>query len=410
MNKLSHVKISFVALAVLIGWPLRSWAADPTARGTFPNVVVPGATSYTIVVRYLDDECLQALTTDDNDIRVTGPNGFDVPARLVSRADETVEFGVALLVTYAIVPPGGSWDSSDNGIYRVNMQPRQVFDCIGGAVQARVLGSFNVDVTAGGTPPAAQPTAISTRLRVLTGDNVMIGGFIIRGNAPKKVVMRAIGPSLAAFGLTGLLVDPVITLVGPGGPIASNDNWKDAQQTAIQATNLAPSDDRESAIVATLPPGAYTAIMEGARQSTGIGLLQIYDFDTAADSKLASISTRGFVDSADNIMIGGFSLGGGTGTTAIGIRGLGPTLSQYNVPGVLADPVLDLRNANGDLIRSNNDWRETQQAEIERNNLAPSNASEAVIIASLPPGDYTALLKGNNGATGVALVEIFHLP
>jgi hypothetical protein len=152
---------------------------------------------------------------------------------------------------------------------------------------------------------------VSTRLRVQTGEGAMIGGFIITGNAAKKVIIRAIGPSLSQAGVAGVLSDPTVELNGAGGAIASNDDWKTSQRTAIEASGVPPSDDRESAIVATLSPGSYTAVVTGKTNNTGVGLVEVYDLDPGADSKLANISTRGAVGVDTDVMVGGFILGEG---------------------------------------------------------------------------------------------------
>jgi hypothetical protein len=254
----------------------------------------------------------------------------------------------------------------------------------------------------------SQPLNVSTRLRVETGNNVMIGGFIITGNASKKVIIRAIGPSLAQFNLTNLLADPVLELHGPNNAlIVSDDNWRDTQQTEIQASGLAPQDDLESAIVATLPPGGYTAIVRGKNQTSGLGLVEVFDLDTAADSRLANISTRGFVQTGNNVMIGGFIIGGG-GSLKVVVRAIGPSLAQFGLQ-ALADPTLELHNGNGALIYQNDDWQSDQEQEITATGLAPSDIHESAIVQTLQPGGYTAIVRGKNSATGIALVEVFNL-
>lgn len=264
------------------------------------------------------------------------------------------------------------------------------------------------------TPPAsaAQFLNISTRLNVQTGDNVMIGGFIVTGSANKKVLVRGIGPSLAQSGIAGALADPFLELHGSGGSLlGSNDNWKDTQASDIQATTIPPSNDLESAIVATLPANnaAYTAIVKGTNNGTGVGLVEVYDLDRTVDSKLANISTRGLVQTGSSVMIGGFILGNRTGAAKVLVRGIGPSLAQAGVTGALADPTLELRDANGALVQSNDNWKETQQAEIQATNAAPANDAESAIVATLTPASYTAIVAGKNGATGVGLVELFNL-
>jgi hypothetical protein len=241
----------------------------------------------------------------------------------------------------------------------------------------------------------------------------MIGGFIITGASPKKVVIRGMGPSLGAFGLSDLLADPVLQLLGPGGPLASNDNWKDGQRSQIEGTPFEPGDDRESVIVATLPPAAYTAILSGQNQTTGLALVELYDDDgQLSDSSLANISTRGFVGNGENVMIGGFILGSASGNANVAIRGLGPSLSQAGLSNVLADPTIELHDGNGALLISNDNWMNdpVSAAQLTANGLAPQNPNESAIFTSLVPGAYTAILAGQNGGTGIGLVEIYSLP
>ncbi len=256
---------------------------------------------------------------------------------------------------------------------------------------------------------AAQPLNVSTRLRVQTGEGAMIGGFIITGNAPKKVIIRAIGPSLEAAGISGVLANPTVQLNGSAGAIASNDDWKSNQQAEIQATGIPPSNDLESAIVATLSPGAYTAVVAGKNQTTGVGLVEVYDLNQPADSKLANISTRGAVGTGSNVMIGGFILGNKNGAANVILRAIGPSLIQSGISGVLGDPTLELRDGNGALVRRNDNWKESQQAQIEATGIAPDNDLESALIAQLAPGAYTAILAGKNGTTGVGLVELYQL-
>jgi hypothetical protein len=261
--------------------------------------------------------------------------------------------------------------------------------------------------------PATPPQAlnISTRLNVGTGENVLIGGFIITGNDAKKVIIRGIGPSLEQSGVANFLADPVLELhASDGSLISGNDNWKDTQQTEIEATGIPPTNDLESAIVATLLPGNYTAILSGKNDTTGIGLVEVYDLALTANSQLANISTRGFVLTGDNVMIGGFILGGAaTDTNRILVRALGPSLTQAGITDALADPTLELHDGNGTLIQSNDNWKDTQQVEIEATTIPPTNDLESAIVAVLSPGPYTAIVRGKNDTTGVALVEVYHL-
>jgi len=251
-------------------------------------------------------------------------------------------------------------------------------------------------------------------LEVGTGDQVSIGGIIITEGEAKRVILRAIGPSLADFGVTDPLADPVLELhAGDGSLITSNDNWTDSPQMAdIEATGLAPTNDLEPAIIATLEPGLYTAVVSGKDGATGVGLVEAYDLDQGTASELGNISTRGFVETGDNVMIGGFILGPDEAQNAsVLMRAIGPSLSDFGVTDALADPVLELHDANGTLITSNDNWTDsTQMADIEATGLAPTNDLESAILMTLAPGGYTAIVAGNGDSTGVALVEIYRLP
>jgi hypothetical protein len=258
--------------------------------------------------------------------------------------------------------------------------------------------------------PFGQLLNISSRLYTGTGDNNLIAGFIVTGIDSKKVILRALGPSLTAYGVSNALSDPTLELHDhTGAIIATNDNWKDTQQTEIVATHFAPADDRESAIIATLVPGAYTAIAHGAGGSTGIVLLEIYDLDRNANALLGNVSARGFVDLGDGLLIGGAILGGGNGGVNVVIaRALGPSLSTFGIQNTMQDPVLELHNQDGTLFDSNDDWKQGNQQAILDRHLAPSDDREAAIFAILPPGAYTAIVRGKNNSTGIALVEFYN--
>ncbi len=255
---------------------------------------------------------------------------------------------------------------------------------------------------------------ISTRLNVGTGNDVLIGGFIITGLDAKEIALRAIGPSLANSGVNDPLADPILELHdSTGATVATNDNWMDLSpedQTTLTDNGLAPADDAESALVATLDPGAYTAIVRGvdnASGATGVGLVEAYDIDAAADSKVANISTRGFVETGDNVMIGGLILGDGGFSTVI-LRGIGPSLVSAGITNALADPVIELHNGNGDLIDTNDNWMDDPNMQvISEAGLAPTDPNEAALYEILPAGAYTAILSGAGGTSGVGLVESY---
>ena len=245
------------------------------------------------------------------------------------------------------------------------------------------------------------------------GDGAMIGGFIITGNAPKRVIVRAIGPSLQQAGVAGALSDPTLTLRGAdGSTIGVNDNWKEDSiaRAEIERSGVAPREDAEAALVATLSPGAYTATVAGAKGATGTAVVEVYDVETGSESKLANISTRGVVGSGDNVMIGGFVLGGeGGGKSKVIIRAIGPSLAAAGLSEALSNPTLSLHDGNGALASSNDDWKQTQADDIQRSGVAPQDDREAALIAELEPGAYTAVVSGSGSGAGAALVELYHL-
>jgi N-acetylneuraminic acid mutarotase len=255
-------------------------------------------------------------------------------------------------------------------------------------------------------PAIAQLGNISTRLAVGTGDNALIGGFIITGTQPKRVIVRALGPSLP---VPDVLADPVLELHQGDGEVITNDNWRDSQEAEIIASGFAPTDDAESAIIATLPPGGHTAIVRGTNDTTGVALVEVYDLDSTSASTMANVSTRGFVQTGDNVLIGGTIISGG-GSANILVRAIGPSLSNSGVPNVLEDPTLELHDGNGTLLAANDNWRDTQEAAIQATGLAPTNDLESAILRNLPPAAYTAIVRGANDTTGIGLVELYALP
>ena len=257
-------------------------------------------------------------------------------------------------------------------------------------------------------PPPTDPTRnllnISTRARVETGEDAMIGGFIVQGPSPKKVLIRGIGPSLP---LDATLSNPVLDLYDSSGKqIASNDNWI-SDRVNIIGTQVAPSSEREAAILMTLQPGAYTAVVRDLNNQPGLALVEVYDLDPK-DSLLANISTRGRVETGDNVMIGGFIVGGADPTKVL-VRAIGPSLATQGIQQPLADPVLELHDGSGTLISTNDNWRSTQQADIVATGVQPTDDRESAILTTLQPGSYTAIVRGQNSTTGVALVEVYNL-
>ena len=396
----------FIAIVIM---PATANALDPTAVATATNVTTAGGTLYSFTVRYTDDGEIDFGSLDNNDVRVTGTNGFDVAATLVSV--DVNRTGSQAIATYSIVPPGGSWDSADNGTYTVVMQANQVFDGLGNPVKPGAIGSFTVNVPPSSPTPTPTPGAptvlanISTRLLVETGDNVLIGGFIVTGNQDKKIIVRAIGPSL---NFADKLADPTLELHDASGALLeTNDNWMDSpNKQAIIDSTIPPKDPLESAIVRSVPPGNYTAIERGVNNGTGIGVVEAYDLDTSANSKLANISTRGLVQTGDNVLFAGTIVVGQASQKVI-IRALGPSTG---VPGAMADPTLELHDGSGTLLETNDNWVDSpnKQAIID-STIPPPNNAESAIVRILTPANYTAIVRGANNTAGIAVVEVYAL-
>jgi hypothetical protein len=285
----------------------------------------------------------------------------------------------------------------------------------GSGFQLDTFGAVTRFVSTSSLPPATPPHTLlnsATRMRVETGENVLIGGFIIRGGS-KKVIIRAIGPSLHQAGVVNTLDNPTLELHGSTGSlITSNDDWvTSSQQQEIINSGIPPSDPRESAIVATLPEGDYTAIVAGAGGTVGVGLVEVYDLDRSAVGRLLNLATRGNVKTGDDVMIGGFIVGGNANTRIV-VRAIGPSLATATPPvaGALTDPILEFRDSQGSLLESNDNWIDSsnKQAIID-SSLAPTNDKESAILVALPPANYTAIVRGVNGTTGIGLVEIYDL-
>ena len=237
--------------------------------------------------------------------------------------------------------------------------------------------------------------------------------MIATGTESKNVIIRAIGPTLSQFGVPGPLPDPTLELYQGSTLLFSNDNWRNStQQAEIESSGFAPNNEAESAIIWTLTPGEnYTAVMRGKNGQTGVGVVEAFDLDRTATSELTNISTRGFVDVDDNVMIAGLIVtpSGGANVNIL-VRALGPTLGDFGVSGALANPTLDLVNSSGTVIRSNDDWKNFQRAEIEATGLAPSHDTESALMETVAPGAYTAIVRGNGRTTGVGIVEVYHIP
>jgi hypothetical protein len=323
----------------------------------------------------------------------------------------------------------GDWFSA--ACLQANPYVQNAFTCRGQSsdIAATSPEGINLDIIGYDLTQPGQASLgnISTRSFVQTGEHVMIGGFIVQGTGPKRVIIRAIGPELTQYGIANALANPRLELHnGTGALIATNDNWQTTilggiitsnQVSDIQNSGHAPTAASESAIVANLQPGNYTAIVRGVSNANGVALVEVYDLSPAASSSLGNISTRGFVDTGQNVMIGGFVVQG-TGTKRVIIRAIGPELTQHGITNALADPRLELHNQSGALIASNDNWQTmilggvitgNQVSDIQNSGHAPTAASESAIIANLHPGNYTAIVRGVSNTTGVALVEAYDL-
>src|SRR5437660_2518964 len=372
-----------------------------------------------------------ALTTTST-LQLTFTSDPAIPV-IISPREATLAAGQ--FFTYTIIAPGDP--SEQTTFIRIGTLPSGLsFDPATGIISGTYNSHFqnggallgNVQLIATNSSGTATSTLaffqqvsgtaknISTRLAVGTSDNVLIGGIIVTGNAPKKVIVRAIGPSLTQYGVPGALQDPTLELHDhTGAMIDFNDNWMDsANEQAIIDSGLAPSNNLESAILTTLDPGNYTGIIRGNNGTTGAALVEVYDLGTASldvtsNAQLGNISTRGLVQTGDNVMIGGFIVRGDMPATVI-VRAIGPSLTAYGVPGALQDPTLELHDGTGAVIGSNDNWRDDPgAAQIQADNLAPSDPRESATIVTLAPGNYTAIVRGTNDTTGVALVEAFVL-
>jgi Fibronectin type III domain len=327
----------------------------------------------------------------------------------------SINSGNTNIVDFNQDPSGdfGDWLSAD--CPQANPYVQNAFGCMGQVSDVSATSPEGISLDVIGydlvsPPPPGKLGNISTRAFVQTGDNVVIGGFIITGSGPKRMIVRAIGPSLVNHGITNPLQNPTLELHDhTGAVIASNDNWMNApNKQEIIDSGLAPSNNLESAILTSLNPGAYTAIVRGVNNGTGIALVEGYDLNPAAGSKLGNLSTRALVQTGNNVMIGGFIITG-PGQKRVLVRAIGPSLAQHGITNPLQDPTLELHNGNGAVIAFNDNWKDTQQAQIQATGLAPTNDNESAILRTLPPGNYTAIVRGKNNTIGVALVEVYGL-
>ncbi len=331
---------------------------------------------------------------------ITLPAGTYISSLDWSPDGTRLAFDLALQAVNPVVGPLQQPQPETNQIYVVNVD---------GSGVTQLRGNGNGNPTWSRTTPPQVPATlanISTRMRVGNGDNAMIGGFIVSGSDPKRVIIRGMGPSLGSAGVQGALDDPFLELHQGDSTIATNDNWQQAPNVDEIPNGFAPSDPRESVIVMTLSPGSYTAVLRGAQGQIGVGIVETYDLAADSNSKVANISTRGFVETGDNAMIGGLIVTGGNGRVLL--RAIGPSLQSFGVTSAVQDPTLELFDGNGTAMQSNDNWQEASNANDIPSGFAPSDTREAAIMASLTPGSYTAVVRGKNNTTGVALVEAYN--
>ena len=327
----------------------------------------------------------------------------------------SIDRGLHFIVTFNQDPSGdyGDWESEPQ-CPQTHTLVQNVFNCYGQSAEISATSPEGINLDVIGYDLVTDSPGnggvfgnISTRLPVGTGQNVLIAGFQITGNTTKQLVVRALGPSLAQFGLTNVLPDPTLELHdSTGAVIATNDDWQDASNSQSIPPGLRPSSSLESAIFTTLNRGAYTAVLRGYNNSTGIGLVEVYD-TSVGSSQLGNISTRGFVQTGDNVMIAGLVVQ--SHGKPVVVRALGPTLTGFGINNALPDPTLSLYDGNGVLLVFNDDWKDTQASIISGTGLAPGNDLESAIAGTLAPGSYTAIVRGFENATGNALVEVYGL-
>ena len=261
----------------------------------------------------------------------------------------------------------------------------------------------------GSSARAGELNNLSTRGSVGTGENVLIGGIIITGSGTKHVILEALGASLSNVGVPAdtTLQDPILDLFKTNDRLQSNDDWRYGPELEIEASGLAPSDDYEAVIIADLNPGNYTAIISGYAHSSGISVIEAFDAGGATSARLSQISTRGNVQLGNDLLIGGFIIA--QSQTKVLLRAIGPELKAFGVSNALENPILELRDESGALLEGNDDWRTDHEKEISDTGIPPKDDRESAIVRTLPPGLYTALVRGKANTTGIGLVEIYRL-
>lgn len=413
-----------------IGNTIAKFAPDGSDLGAFAAVVGPTglvfdatgnlyvANSGNTIVRFAQDGTLLGIFANTG---LNNPEGlaFDSLGFLyaANKGSDTIEvfspegIDVGMVVASGLSGPVGLGFDREENLYVVNNLTATIERITPGGTET-IFASTGFSPAFLAVQRAPTLANISTRLNILTGDNVLDGGFILTGLGAKTLLIRGLGPSLADAGIASTLADPIIELhsTTSNDIIASNDNWRNNQESEINATGIAPTNDAEAALIVTLTTGAYTVIERGKQDTTGVGLIEIYDLSAGFGPELANISTRGLVGTGSNVMIGGFIVASSTGgSDQLIVRALGPSLGSFGITNPLADPVLALYDANGTLVASNDNWKSEQEAEIAATGLAPTNDAEAAILITLAPGAYTAIQSGQAEGTGVGLVEVYNL-
>jgi plastocyanin len=362
------------------------------------------------ILLLIGEKAAQAATVQ---IQVGGDAPVFSPSNVSIHAGDTVQWNWAAGHQHSVTSGtnGAANGLFDSGIHSAPFSFSQTFSATGTFpyfCQPHYRFGMTGSVTVTAATTGGVLSNISTRLRVGTNNDVLIGGFVVGGTGAKPLLLRGLGPTLAQFGVSGALADPTLELRNSGGGlIISNDNWGSAANAQSIPVNMRPPNSLEPAILTSLNPGSYTAIVRGVNNTTGAALIEAYDMDTITSSHFTNISTRGLVETDSNVMIAGLIVQ--TNSEKVMVRALGPTLANFGVTNPLANPTLELHDANGALLASNDNWKSTQQSEITASGHAPPNDLESAIVRTLTPGNYTAIVRGVNNTTGVALVEVYTL-
>lgn len=392
-----------------------------------PSLSLTGNTSYSAIRPKLDNtnfnngqlvvDATAAVTLSWNSFADHDSNGLDVVTLIITNGSTTVFRDVFPSTATSKTFAANFFKKNQSYIVDLSFVKVSHRDTSSIAGAIGLTGYANVTriyVSTSVRTPVSGLANISTRGLVGTDDKVLISGFIITSTdtAPLTVVIRAIGPSLAGVGILDALQDPTVSLFDSQNHlIATSDNWKNnsPDATQVHAVGLDPTDDRESALYRTLQVGRYTAVVRGTNNTTGVGLVEVYNLGSTGNTRLANISTRAQVLTNEKVLIGGLIVQGPF-THSVVLRALGPSLAGMGVTGVLPNPTLQVYNAQGSTISFDNDWKDFQQTQLEATGIAPSDDKEAaILLQNLGPGAYTAIVRSKNASTGIALFEAYAL-